>query len=391
MTVQILFVDDEPNALEGYQRGLRREFTVTTAASGAEGLAVLERSVPYAVVVADRRMPGLDGVQFLAQVRARWPDTVRVMLTGQADLASTIDAVNAGHVFRFLNKPCPREDLVATLRDALEQYRLVTAEHDLLHHTLVGSIRALTDLLSAVSPVAFSRTPHLRRSLRHLAGALDAAPAWPFEIAALLAPIGCVALPAELIIKHYAGEQLTEAEQRLFAAHPARGQHMLENIPRLETVARMIGAQQEPYGGFEPDSAGESDLVALGAQCLCAALEYDQLRAWGMPHADALDRLEKRAGRYNPRVLAALRRLPEAAGAPPETPLQLRVRDLQIGMVAAEDIRAGDGTCLVVKGQSLTYPVLERVRVYAERLGVAEPVAMQTATALELSPDLPAA
>ena len=108
----------------------------------------------------------------------------------------------ASFVLTALRKPGGHLLVVEQLVDGIP-----AIEHDLLHHTLVGSIRALTDLLSAVSPVAFSRTPHLRRSLRHLAGALGAAPVWPFEIAALLAPIGWIALPAELIIKHYAGEQ----------------------------------------------------------------------------------------------------------------------------------------------------------------------------------------
>lgn len=384
MTVQVLFVDDEPNVLEGYQRSLRRDFTLATAASGAEGLAWLERNGGVAVVVADRRMPGMDGVEFLARVRQGWPDTTRVMLTGQADLRSTIEAVNAGHIFRFLNKPCPREELADALRAALEHHRLVTAEHDLLRHTLLGSIHALADILSAASPVAFSRTGPLRRLVRYLAVQLGARQTWPFELAAMLAPIGCVTLPADLMLKHYAGEQLTEDEQRMFASHPARGQRMLENIPRLENVARMVGGQQEPYGNFDPEAESETDPVGFGAQLLCLALEYDQLRAWGMLHRAAVDRLRQRAGRYHPRALEALAEWGVFANPQTEAPKDIWLAELQIGMVMAKDLRANDGTCLMVRGQSLTYPLLERLRSYAERIGLREPIAVEAASLIDI-------
>ena len=119
MSTKILCVDDEENVLTGLQRSLRKQFQVDVAVGGTAGLRQIEQSGPYAVVIADMQMPEMNGVEFLKRVEARHPDTVRVMLTGNADQKTAMDAVNEGHVFRFLNKPCQPDLLAATLQAAV--------------------------------------------------------------------------------------------------------------------------------------------------------------------------------------------------------------------------------------------------------------------------------
>ena len=131
MVETILLIDDEPAILQGYQRLLRREFQVETAVGGAEALAKLRQQC-FAVVVSDMRMPGTDGVQLLAKIKNEWPETIRIMLTGNADIETAVNAVNNGNIFRFLTKPCGHDLLAKTLTAALLQYRLVTAEKELL-------------------------------------------------------------------------------------------------------------------------------------------------------------------------------------------------------------------------------------------------------------------
>jgi signal transduction histidine kinase len=120
---RILCVDDEPRILNGLRRRLQDRFVVTVAPDGAAGLELLERQGPFAVVVSDMRMPGMDGAAFLKRVRARTADTVRILLTGHADVEAAIAAVNDGNVFRFLTKPCPPEVLISALDGAVRQYR----------------------------------------------------------------------------------------------------------------------------------------------------------------------------------------------------------------------------------------------------------------------------
>ncbi|NIQ03497.1 MAG: response regulator, partial [Nitrospinaceae bacterium] len=94
----------------------------------------------FAVVVSDMRMPDMDGIQFLSRVREHYPQTVRMMLTGYADVKTAMNAVNEGNIFRFMTKPCPPEVFEKVLSAGIEQYRLITAERDLLERTLKGSV-----------------------------------------------------------------------------------------------------------------------------------------------------------------------------------------------------------------------------------------------------------
>ncbi len=132
MTDQILFVDDDSSVLDGYQRLLQRQFRISTALGGQEGLATIERIGPFAVVVSDMRMPGMNGAEFLGQVRLRAPDTVRMLLTGYADVNAAIEAVNKGNIFRYLTKPCAREGLIEAIQLGLAQYHAALANQALV-------------------------------------------------------------------------------------------------------------------------------------------------------------------------------------------------------------------------------------------------------------------
>ncbi len=128
---KILFVDDEPAVLDGYRRMLHREFEVDTAVGGELGLTTIHENGPYSVVISDMRMPGMNGAEFLFQVRQKSPETVRMLLTGGTDLNAAIDAVNKGNIFRFLTKPCTKETLVEAIHIGLTQYQSVMTEKKL--------------------------------------------------------------------------------------------------------------------------------------------------------------------------------------------------------------------------------------------------------------------
>ena len=121
---KILLVDDEVNILDALKRQLHNQFHLLTASSGQEGLTVLRTLGPFAVVVSDCKMPGMDGIQFLSLVRKIAPSTIRMMLTGNDDLETAVQAVNQGEIFRFLTKPCPPETFKKVLEDGLKQYQI---------------------------------------------------------------------------------------------------------------------------------------------------------------------------------------------------------------------------------------------------------------------------
>lgn len=147
MNNRILFVDDEKNVLVGYQRALRGKYRIDTASSAREALELVDRSGPYAVVVTDMQMPGMNGMQLLASLKACCPDTVRMMVTGNADQKTAVAAVNQGEVYRFLNKPCEREQLVEALGEGLVQYDRTLEEQERLARS-VADLDVLTQRLS---------------------------------------------------------------------------------------------------------------------------------------------------------------------------------------------------------------------------------------------------
>jgi len=124
MMGKILLIDDEVSVLEALKRQLHKQFHLDTALSGQEAIGILRTLGPYAVVVSDCRMPNMDGIQLLSLVRKLAPNTIRIMLTGNNDLNTAMEAVNQGEIFRFLIKPCPPETFKIALEDGMRQYQL---------------------------------------------------------------------------------------------------------------------------------------------------------------------------------------------------------------------------------------------------------------------------
>jgi two-component system NtrC family sensor kinase len=122
---RILCVDDEQNVLRSLTRlFLDDPYEILVAASGAEGLLILDRCGTVPVVISDYRMPGMNGVEFLSEVRKRWPETVRLVLSGYADTGALVSAINEGQIYRFVAKPWNEDELRVTVTNALERYDL---------------------------------------------------------------------------------------------------------------------------------------------------------------------------------------------------------------------------------------------------------------------------
>jgi serine phosphatase RsbU (regulator of sigma subunit) len=135
MQSKVLFVDDDANILSAFRRQLRKKIDIETVSSGAEGLEAIRRSGPFSVVVTDYSMPEMNGVEFLTRVREVAPETVRMLLTGSADLGTAVQAVNQGSVFRFLTKPCSPDDLMDALSSGIDEYRRACEENKFTQRT----------------------------------------------------------------------------------------------------------------------------------------------------------------------------------------------------------------------------------------------------------------
>ncbi len=325
---------------------------------------------PYAVIVCDQQMPGLSGTFVLAEVHDRWPDTVRLMLTGQADLTTAVDAVNEGHIFRFLTKPCPNEVLVKAVNAALHQHRLIISERELLGKTLRGSVKVLTEVLNLTSPIASGKTSRIQRYVRHMVQTLGLDEEWKYDLAAMLSQLGCITLPLQIVDKYYSGDRLTETENELFQQHPMVAKKLLANIPRLQSIAYMISGQLKDYQDF-PEAMMSKSFV-LGGQILRAANDFDTLILRGMNQGEALHFMKRQEGAYNPEVLNALQ----------STPIErndIRVRSVGVDglhthMVFDQNVTAENGLVLVRKGKEVTFTVIEMLKSFNEGIGVKAPI-----------------
>jgi len=377
MAEKILLVDDDCNILDGYRRSLSREFLIETAMGGEQALKFVAENGPYAVVISDMRMPGMDGIQLLSSIKAQSPDTIRIMLTGNADIDMAINAINEGSIFRFLNKPCSKEVMAKTLTAALVQYRLVIAEKQLLEQTLSGSIQVLTEVLSLVNPAAFSRAERARRYIHHIVTAMSLGNPWQYEVAAMLSQLGCVTLAPETIDAVYSGEKLLPNEQAQYDAHPSVAYDLLSKIPRLEPIARMIEHQNRPVPAESAADPAMADM-RLGTEILRLTLAYEKLIHKGTSRTEAVHTLSRQNKNFSPEFFHALVELdPNAEEGEIR---KCRIEELSPGMIIQQEVRTSEGALLVSKGQEVTSPLLFKLKNFHARRAVTGDVTVSMPT-----------
>lgn len=382
MCKKILIVDDDVNLLRGLKRQLHREFEVDFAEGAPQALKMIQSQGPYAVVVSDMQMPGMNGVEFLRQVSQLNKETVRVMLTGNADQGTAIDAVNEGSIFRFLNKPCDKERLSKTLNDAIEHHRLITAERELVSKTLTGSIRVLTDILSIVNPEAFNRSSRVKRLIHKILDRLRIEDRWQFDIAAMLAPVGYITLDEDLIQKVIKGEELSQGEQESVDLHPRLASELIASIPRLEDIAEIVGLQDCRYDGTNSELEQHAEEgIPLGARLLKVTGDYDQLIQIGKSPDAILDIMIHREGWYDPNLFSILTEIVEDEIDFIEK--EIAFAELKPGTLLADHLIDEEGSILLSKGQEVSETMLTRLQRYAQSRTIQQPIKITVAVQRE--------
>lgn len=382
MRHRILLVDDEPNLLQGLKRTLRSRYDIATATDGAEALAVIGRDEPFAVVVSDMRMPGMDGVALLARIRDLAPHTVRVMLTGNNDQVTAARAVNEGSIFRFVNKPCSHQDLIVTIDAAIRQHQLLIAEKQLLEQTLAGSIGVLTELLELSDTRLFSRCTSMRERCHDVATLIPKAEVWQVESAAMLLPIGSIAIPPVVMVRKRQGHSLTGAERDMIARIPELGFELLNRIPRLDGVAAIVRYQDKDYdGGGLPHDSVAGRAIPFGARLLRILRDLAMLEEDGQSRSQAFAGMRTRTV-YDPELLAGVA---DCLGSTWQDSVDhseaVALGALRLQHVTAADILTTEGTVLVAAGQTITRTILERLQNFAATVGIREPIQVFIAVA----------
>lgn len=414
MQPTLLCVDDEPNILNALRRLFQRNgyYQILTATGGREGLAILERE-PVDLVISDMRMPGMSGAQFLEEVRGRWPDTVRILLTGYSDIESTVAAINTGQITRYVAKPWNDDETLLIVREALEHKRLLDDKRRLealtkaqneqlivlnatLEHKVEERTAQLAAALTTVEAARASMHRGLLNSVRAFAGFLDlrraslaahgkrvaerarataqqlgqsGAELQNIAIAALVHEIGMLSLSDAAL--DAPSRSLTGADLEEYLRHPVRGADLLATVEPLREAAELVRAHHERFDGTGFPKGRRGTEIALGARILAVADEYDELVTGTlmrppMSTINAMTYLREGSGkRYDPAVVDAYAALyDQADAAAPARELVLRCARLEPGMVLARDIVAPDGKLLLVSDYALDAELIDGLVKY---------------------------
>jgi response regulator RpfG family c-di-GMP phosphodiesterase len=416
---RLLLVDDEANILSSLRRLLRAEgYAIRTAEGGAQGLELLEQE-PADVIISDMRMPGMSGAEFLKQARARWPDTVRILLTGFADVASTVSAVNEGGIHNYLSKPWDDTQLLQAVRGAVERKRLLD-ERDALLELTARQNQELTFLNEGLEDAVRARTAELKQSAaflelsnrklkesflvtlrvfsnlielrqknlgghgkrvadlaRKIALRLDMREQEVNDItvAGLLHDIGKIGWPDELIGKPLS--LFTPEERRLAMRHPAIAESALMELENLRGATRIIRHHHERFSGNGYPDGLAGLHIPIGARILAVANDYDGLQLGTITQrrrspAEAVEMIrEGRGMRYDPAIvdlfLEVMGKTPAVEAIGPVR--RIGSAELVPGMKLAKDLVSPDGIMLLSKGYVLDALLVGQLRKLEETLG----------------------
>jgi len=353
------------------------QFSIETAESGFEALDMIKKNGPYAVIVSDFRMPKMDGIKFLTQAMDMTPETVRMMLTGNADLPTAIEAINTGQIFRFLSKPCTGVQLTQALEAGIRQHQLIISEKELLENTLKESINMLIEVLAIVNPKAYGRALRTQQLVAHVVRALKLQDGWQYETAASLSQLGWIIFPPEMLDKIENNQSLSAPEALLFAEHPFAASKLLKRIPRLEKVTHMIVGQDRSIDDLCLDPAyPEAYEVDLGSHILKVCLDYDELLLKGLRHHEVIERMKQRRNLYQPEVLAAISGLQSYTPPVRMTVIdEISLRELEDGMLLVEPIRNVRGVVLVKPDTRITRTILmQLIGYHSHKEALQEPI-----------------
>lgn len=409
----VLLVDDEESILNSLRRLLRGQpYEVKLATSGEQALAQMAEG-PVDLVMSDARMPGMDGATLLAQINQHHPSTVRILLTGYADPSAIIKAVNDGRIHRYISKPWNDEEMLLTLRQALEHQhsererqrlelltRRQNAQLKLLNNDLEKRVAARTaelqqtaDMLDLAyeelkhsyvtgtevfSMLANLRLPPAKQTNRQIIGlvrcycrthALDEAMSRDLAMAAALYNIGKLSWPDSMIIAP--SDQLRHSDRERYRDYPRQSEALLMTLEPMKDAARLILHHQEHWDGSGFPDRLKGEAIPFGARLLKLAVDFVELQRGlilerQMNSDEALLYLRKYAGRlYDPALLEDFVQvcasfLSDLTLVDPEVQV-CTTRDLAPGMVLARNLNADNGMLLLNAGKVLSAALVEKL------------------------------
>lgn len=408
---RLLCVDDEPNILSSLRRLFRGAgYQIAVANSGAEGLQALETE-RFDLVISDMRMPEMDGSRFLEQVRTRWPETIRILLTGYADISSTIDAINKGQIFRYISKPWNDSDILLIVRHALERKELERAKAELealtlrqneelkalnaslevkvqartaelasanekLKNSFLTSIKVFANLIDLRENALAGHSRRVADLARKIASKLELSPrdVQDVFVAALLHDIGKIGLPDALLAR--AVTQMSGDDLGLYRKHPVKGEQSLMPLAELRGVAKLIRSHHERFDGQGYPDGLAGLAIPIGARILAVVNDFDglQIGIVGSRRLNPEDAkkliADGRGKRYDPQVVDAFLEITGSVEKEHRNELAITAAELQPGMALARDLVSRSGALLLAADYLLDASLIRQIRDFEAGEGV---------------------
>ena len=387
----VLLVDDEERLLNGLRRQLRGEFEIVTAVGGERALEILESQSEVAVIISDMRMPGVTGVEVLEAFSKKSPTTTRIMLTGNAEQDCAVDAINKSHVFGFLNKPCSTDSLIQSIESGLAHHRLLVGEKKLMETTLAGSIKLLADVVSLLDPATTLDSRKMGRWAGVLAPHLTGVKRWELDFAVMLAPLGRVSVPLDILLRHSKGESQSAEEQAILSNAPEVGSRLLNNIPRMATVSKAVLYQDKNFdgSGFPNDNTHGAEIPVI-ARVLRILKSLSEISGNSELAATHFDELLRHKEWFDPELVMLARQhlvapdtAPSEKNAVEQEKIQqnpqsamVRTASLSEGQRLAADLYSTDGALLLSEGTILSQMQVEKIRTMLQFSKIGESTAV---------------
>lgn len=377
---KVLYVDDEANLLSSFASLLRKERVQVSVLQQSEQIEkVLAEQGPFAVVFSDQRMPGMDGVAVLETVARVHPSTIRVLITGHADYADTVRAINQGGISHFIPKPWKDDALRKLVAENIARYNMKEENaflfnqvqqankhlKELLEGTVVGTVQILSDILAYLNPAAASQVDRVRKlglAYLQMSPEINGHERWEIERALDLFNLGMALLPSWLQTSLNKGNAALHADSPILQKQHIVAAGLLKDIPRFAGVARIIALQAKNYDGTgEPanDPVSGKD-IPLGARLLHILIDLDKAQVEKAQGRLALERMAAQTSKYDSDLIS---RMMSAQQAPTQQNEQLlSLSELRPGMVLLDDIVTETGQLLIKADFVLTDVALRILR-----------------------------
>ncbi len=341
---RVLLVDDDPMLLNAFRRQLRGIYELETATSPGIGLDLLKKTDAFQVVVSDMQMPMMNGLEFLRECRKVSPNTIRVMLTGNADQATVINAINDGEVFRFLLKPCESATLIKTLADSIREFQALAAERDAATDAQCSALKLITDIVNSVRPETYQHSMEARKLASEIAREMQLSNFREVELGAMLSYFGSISVPQPLFQRYLDNQSLTARELAEVERFVEFSRRMIDSFVGFDNAERLIACQLHAPNVTTP----------VGARVIRVTNDFLRISRT-KERLEAVSQLRSQTATYDADVIKAL----ENVLSKRFKEVEVAVSELKPGFILLQALRSNDGLTLIESSRRLTVRMLD--------------------------------